>query len=143
MNNKGFTLIELLGVIALLGIVSVIAIPSVVGITNLIKRNMLEKKAEIIEEAAIMLGQDMKGSIISSDKLYKNTYPCRSIPVSYLYPEYLDKDNDNECSKDGSSSCIVDPSNESKFLDSKEIIIYYKNKRILAVMDLDDTLSCS
>lgn len=144
-NKKGFTLIELLAVIAVLAIVMVIAVPSVIGVNNLIKDNMLEKKGEIIEEAAILLGQDMKGSIINSTKKYK-TYPCKSVIVSYLVPNYLDKDNENECLNENSTGtvgCVVDPSDNNKYLDKKKVIIYYKNKRIHAVVDLKDELSCS
>lgn len=144
-NKNGFTLIELLAVIAILALIVVIAVPSVVGINGLIKQNMLEKKGEIIEEAAVLLGQDMKGSIMASSEKYK-TYPCKSVIVSYLVPNYLDKDNENECLKEdstGTVGCIVDPSDSNKYLDKKKVIIYYKNKRIHAVVDLDDTLSCS
>jgi len=146
MNKNGFTLVELLVVIVILAIVVVIAVPSVAGVNNLIKNNMLEKKGEIIEEAAILLGQDMKGSVIASEKKYKNNYPCKSIIISYLVPNYLDKDNENECLKEdstGTVGCIVDPSDNTKYLDKKEVIIYYKNKRIHAVVDLNDELSCS
>ena len=144
-NNKGFTLVELLVVIAILGIVIVIAVPSVQGVNNLIRNNMLDKKVEIIEEAAIMLGQDMKGSVIASEKTYK-TFPCKRIVISSLVPNYLDKDNENECLKEDSTDtigCIVDPSDESKYLDKKEVIIYYKNKRIHAIVDINDELVCS
>jgi len=145
MNKKGFTLVELLVVIVILAIVIVIAVPSVQGVNNLIKDNMLEKKAEIIEEAAVMLGQDMKGSVIASEKTYK-TYPCKSVTISYLVPNYLDKDNENECLKEdstGTVGCIVDPTDNTKYLDKKEVIIYYKNKRIHAIVDLKDELVCS
>lgn len=145
-NKKGFTLVELLVVIVILAIVVVIAVPSIAGVNGLIKQNMLEKKGEIIEEAAILLGQDMKGSVIASSKKYKNNYPCKSIIVSSLVPDYLDKDNENQCLNqysDGTVGCIVDPSDDNNYLDKKEIIIYYKNKRIHAIIDLDDTLSCS
>lgn len=145
MNKNGFTLIELLAVIAILGIVVVIAVPSVMGINNMIKENMLEEKADIIEEAAVLLGQDMKGSIIASQKTYK-TYPCKSVTVSYLVPKYLDKDNENDCltlDSTGNVGCIVNPSDSEDYLDKKKVIIYYKNKRIHAVVDLNDELSCS
>lgn len=144
-NNKGFTLIELLAVIMLLALVMLIAVPSIMGVNNLIKDNMRNKKAEIIEEAAIMLGEDMKGSIINSQKKYKN-FPCKSIIISYLVPNYLDKDNDNEClseSDEGSIGCIVDPADNEEYLDKKEVIIYFKNKRMFAIVDLKDELSCS
>lgn len=144
-NNKGFTLVELLVVIAILGIVVVIAVPSVQGVNNMIRNNMLEKKTEIIEEAAIMLGQDMKGSVIASEKTYK-TFPCKRIIISSLVPNYLDRDNENECLKEDSTEtvgCIVDPSDETKYMDKMEVIIYYKNKRIHAIVDVNDELVCS
>ena len=145
MNEKGFTLVELLVVIMILAIIIVIAVPSVAGVSNLIKNNMLEKKGELIEEAATLLGQDMKGSVMASDTKYKS-YPCRSIIVSDLVPNYLDKDNENECLKnesEGSIGCIVDPTNKENYLDKTEVIIYYKNKRIHAVIDFNGELSCS
>lgn len=146
MNNKGFTLVELLVVIAILAIVVVIAVPSVAGITQLIKDNMLEKKAEIIEESAVLLGQDIKGSIISSELRYKNSYPCKNFIISDLVPNYLDKDNDNTCLNNDSTEvegCIVDPSDNTKYMDKTKVIIYFKNKRIHAVVDLKNELSCS
>ena len=145
MNKKGFTMVELLVVIVILAIVVVIAVPSIAGINNLIKNNMLEKKAEIIEEAAVLYGQDIKGAVIASQEKYKN-YSCKSIIISKLVPYYLDKDNDNVCldeDSEGTVGCIVDPSDNAKYMDKTEVIIYYKNKRIHAVVDVNDELSCS
>ena len=145
-NNKGFTLVELLVVIAILALVIVIAVPSVQGVNNIIKNNMLEKKLDIIEETAVLLGQDMKGSVISSEKKYK-TFPCKRIIISDLVKNnYLNKDNDNICLVENDASnvgCVVDPSDDTKYLDKKEVIIYYKNKRIHAVVDINDELTCS
>ena len=131
MNNKGFTLVELLGVIVLLGVIAAIAVPSVTGVSHLIQNNMLEKKVELMEEAAVLYGEDIKGSIINSDKHYKE-YACKSFLVSDLVPEYLSKDNDNECLKEESENpgCIVDPTDKENYLDLYEVITYYKNKRI-------------
>jgi len=145
MNKLGFTLVELLVVIAILGIVIVIAVPSIQGINNVINDNMREKKAEIIEEAANMLGTDMKGSVMASTKKYKG-YSCKSIIISDLVPTYLDKDNEEECLTSTSTStvgCIVDPSDNTKYMDKLEVIIYYKNKRIQNIVDLKDELVCS
>ena len=144
MNNKGFTLMELLGVIVVLGIISAIAVPSIGAITNVIKRNMLDKKVTIIEEAATLLGEDIKASIIDSNLRYKE-YPCRSFIVSNLVPDYLDKDNDNVCLTNDTNGlgCIEDPSDNNKYLDKLELIIYYKNKRINAKVDKDNNLTCS
>ena len=146
MGKRGFTLVELLMVIVVLGIIMAIAIPSIMGVNQSIKDNMLEKKAELIEEAAILLGQDIKGSIISSNKTYKGSYKCKSFIVSDLVPEYLDKDNDNTCLNNDSAStvgCIVDPSDENNYLDKYEVIIYYRNKRMYAVVDTKNNLTCS
>ena len=144
MNNKGFTLMELLGVIVLLGIISAIAVPSIGAITNAVKKNMLDKKVTIIEQAAVLLGEDIKSSIIDSSLRYKE-YPCRSFIVSNLVPDYLDKDNDNTCLTNDTNGlgCIEDPSDNDKYLDKLEVIIYYKNKRINAKVDVDNNLTCS
>jgi len=145
MDKKGFTLVELLITIAVLAVVVVIAVPSIGAITQSIKNNMLEKKAEIIEEAAILLAQDIKGSIIASSTKY-NGYSCRSFIVSDLVPTYLDKDNDNACLDEdstGTVGCIVDPSDKDNYLDKYEVIVYYRSKRMYAVVDLENSLSCS
>ena len=141
MDKKGFTLVELLGVIVIIGVILVIAIPSVIGISKLIQDNMREKKAEIIEQAAIHLGQDVKGSIMASDKKYDGK-PCRSILISDLVPNYLDSDTGSSCINKGGTGCVVDPADNNNYMDEKEIIIYYKNKRIYAIVDLKDNLDC-
>ena len=144
-NRNGFTLVELLIVIVILGIIVTIAVSSIAGITNMINQNMLEKKAEIIEEAATLLGQDIKGSIMASNLTY-NGSPCRNFIVSDLVPTYLDKDNDNTCLNSESTSeigCIVNPADSNKYMDQMKVIIYYKNKRIHAKVDINNELSCS
>ena len=82
MNNKGFTLIELLGVIVVLAVIMAIAVPSITGINNNIKKNMLNKKIELIEEAALLYGQPLKNKIISpSNKNTYNSYKCESMSL--------------------------------------------------------------
>ena len=144
MGKKGFTLIELLAVIVLLGIVMVIAIPGVGAIKKAIDRSMLEKKALIIEEAASLFGEDIRSSIINSNTTYNNL-KCKSIIVSDLVSkEYLNKDNENDClnTLSDEAGCIVNPSDNTKYLDYYEVIIYYQNRRIRAILDLDDNLTC-
>ena len=144
MNNKGFTLIELLGVIVVLGVITAIAVPGIGLISKNIQNNMLDKKITLIESAATLLGEDIKSSIIDSSLRYKE-YPCRSFIVSNLVPDYLDKDNDNTCLTNDTNGlgCIEDPSDNDKYLDKLEVIIYYKNKRINAKVDVDNNLTCS
>ena len=144
-NNRGFTLIELLAVITLMAVIGGIAFVSVRGITSNVQNNMLEKKVDMIEEAAILYGSDVKGAIINSAKKY-NGYSCISIIVSDLIPTYMDKDNNNNCLTSSSISgngCVVNPSNQDAYLDKNEVIIFYKNKRIQAKVDIDNNLNCS
>jgi len=144
MNKQGFTLVELLVTIVVLGIVMVIAVPAIGAVNSSIKNNMLEKKTKMIEEAAVLMAQDIKGSIISSNLKY-NGNTCKSFIVSNLVPNYLDKDNDNACLKNDSTDivgCIVDPSDEDNYLDKYEVIVYFKNKRMYAIVDTDNTLEC-
>lgn len=145
MGKRGFTLIELLSVIVVLAIIMAIAVPSISAVSKAIKDNMLDKKVTMIEEAAILLAQDVKGSVISSTSTYQS-YPCKSMIVSDLVPNYLDKDNDNTCLNASSTEtigCIVDPSDSTNYLDKYEVIVFYKNKRMYAVVDVDNTLQCS
>ena len=145
MDKKGFTLIELLAVIIVLSIVMLIAVPSIGGIYKSIQNSMLNEKTTIIEEAAILFGEDIKGIIMSSNTKY-NGNKCKSFIVSDLVPEYLSKDNEEACLESDSLSnagCIIDPRNKDNYLDKYEVIIYYKNRRIKAVVDTDNTLICS
>ena len=146
MNKKGFTLIELLAVIVLLGIIMLIAFPSIGGVSDTVKKKMLNTKLEMIEESAVLYGQDFfKGSLVSTTTKYKD-YSCRTIDVKKLVEQkYLDADNDAPCIENESSGvegCVVDPSDDTEYLDNKEIIIYYQNKRIKAVVDYDNNLEC-
>ncbi len=145
MNKKGFTLIELLAVIALLAVIGGIAYASIAGVTSNMQSEMLNKKIDIIEEAANLYGQDIRGSIINSTKKYNNN-SCISIIVSDLVPTYLDKDNTNNCLTNSSLTgigCIINPKNNDEYLDKYEVIIFYKNKRIQAKVDIDNNLTCS
>ena len=145
MKQNGFTLVELLAVIFLLGLIMAIAVPSINAITGVIQKNMLKEKASIIEEAATLLGEDIRGSVMASELKYNN-YSCKSFIISDLVPDYLKKDNNNDClTKDSTESvgCIVDPSNTNNYLDKYEVIIYYQNKRIRAKVDIDNNLTCS
>lgn len=151
MNRKGFTLIELLGVIIILAVIMLIAVPTINGVVGTIKDNMLAEKKNMIEEAAILYGQDIRYSIINSSKKYNKNgnatgFSCISKYVYELVPDYLEKDNDNECLTESSivkEGCIVDPRDSENYLDKEEVIIYYKNKRIHAVLNDKKTSSCS
>ena len=144
MNKKGFTLIELLTVIFILGIVITIAVTSIVGIYNSIKRKALEEKIEVIEEAAILFGENRKENIIKSTSIY-NDSPCKSFKLRELVPNYIENDTDEECINSDNKNevgCIIDPSDKNNYLDEIEVIVFYKNKRIYSVVDINDELVC-
>lgn len=143
MNKKGFTLIELLAVITLLAIIGGIATVSVIAVSSNIKKNMLEKKADMIEEAAILYGDDrIKSEVVNSTKKYSG-YACKSIYVKVLIPDYLKKDSDTCVVGSTTNGCVVDPSDSENFLDNYEVILFYKNKKVRAIMDVDNSLTCS
>ncbi len=127
MEKKGFTLIELLAVIAILAIIATISFTSITGQNQAIKDKMLEKKYDLIQEAAVLWGEDFRNELIASSKKYNNN-KCVSKTVKDFVPDYLDKDKDVNCG----SGCIVDPSGKSSYLDNNTVIVYYKNKRVYA-----------
>lgn len=69
---------------------------------------------------------------------YKSSYSAYSKTVSNCPAGYV-KDG-NKCRVYG---CVTDPSNSDNYLDNYNIILYYKNNRIHAKMDIDNNLSCS
>lgn len=145
MNKKGFTLIELLAVIVILGIVGAIAMAGIGNLAQNTKEEMLNKKITMIEEAATLYGEDIKGSIMASSNRYKyNTYPCKTIKVYTLVNEnYLSKDNNNTCQQYSTTvnGCIEDPSGKEKNLDHLSIVVYVKNKRVRATVVYGDNAS--
>lgn len=136
MNKKGFTLVELLAVVVLLAVITTIAVPAVIGISNNIKKNMLETKLDLILEDAKLYGQDNMSTFSNSSKDY-NSNPCITISVEDLLDEgYLTKDKD-----DSAAGYIINPVDNSS-LNGKDIILYLKNKRVVAVFE-DAENSCS
>lgn len=143
MKKSGFTLIELLVVIAILSLIMAIAFPRIGGVTDTIKEEMLSSKLDLIEEGAVMLGEDIRGSILSSMFTYKD-FKCKQIFVKDLVPDYIDADNDNPCmiNADDKVGCIVDPTGDDKYLDLVPVIIYIQNNRVKAVVNNDNSLRC-
>jgi len=59
-NKKGFTLIEILVVIVLVALLLGIGIPGVMKISQNMKKRSLNTKLDLVEQAAILYGQDIK-----------------------------------------------------------------------------------
>lgn len=143
MNNEGFTLVELLAVITILALLTVIALPKMGFVTENLKDEMLDKKLTLIEESAILLGEDIRGTILSSATKYEGSL-CKSIKVKSLVPNYLEKDIDEDCLNDDGTGkgCVLDPRYDNQFLDNVEVIMYIKNNRVKAKVNMDESLSC-
>ncbi len=145
MKKKGFSLVELLAVIIILGLVTVIAVTSINGVSKIIKDKMYKEKIEMIEEAAELWGQDNKNVILESVRKYNDTdYPCVTIHVYDLVPNYMENDTNKACknsTSDSNPGCVADPQNDENFLDLKEVIVYSRTRRIKAVIK-DDTQVC-
>ena len=143
-KKRGFTLVEMLTTIVILGIVLAVAAVSITAVFNGIKKQALEEKAEVIEEAAILYGESVKEKVINSIYEYDDL-PCKSIKVSELVPKYLDADTENGClglGNENATGCVIDPSSKNNYLDEMEVIIFYKNKRIYAKADINGNISC-
>lgn len=142
LNKKGFTLVEILAVIVLLAVITLIAVPSTIGISNSIKKGMLETKIDLILEEAKIYGQDHLSEITNSGKKY-DSFNCETITFQNLLDEgYLSSDDD--ISENGK---IINPIDNSD-MNSTNIIMYIKNKRVVTILadeDLDgnNEISCS
>ena len=142
LDNKGFTLVELLAVIVLLAVIGTLAIPSIMGVSSKVKKNLLDTKIDLILDDAKLYGQDRITDVAEQTTTYQGR-SCKTITVQTLLDSgYLSSDKD-----DAASGYIVNPVDNSS-LNDKQIILYIKNKRVVAVMaddDLDGTAenSCS
>lgn len=143
MNNKGFSLVELLAVIALMSVVIGIAVPLSNAMNDAINNYMLEQKIQMIEKNAEVYGEDNLDVIESETKKY-NGYKCITISVKTLVPLYIDSETDfSNCLADNAnpvstnSGCIKDITEDDKYLDNNEIIVYYKNKKAHAKYVID------
>ena len=135
-NNKGFTLIELLAVIVLLAVITTLAVPSIMNISKKTKENMLETKLNLIKEDAKLYGQDHLNELwhqtqtLHINGSYDTSMTCKVITIGYLLEKnYLTSDKD-----DAAAGYIVNPVDNSS-LNDKKIILYLKNKRVVATYE--------
>lgn len=125
-KNDGFTLVEIIAVVAILGLILVLVIPTMNLSTSRTRQKAYETKLTMIENAAILYGQDHYREIIdnadanisgygkeSTTNIIYRTYTLR---VLNLVPEYLTKDGDE-------AYLISDPRTSGASLDNNQIII--------------------
>lgn len=126
-NKKGLTLVELLAVIVLISLLLGLGIPGI----NRIRKNMQEKslntKTNLIEQAAVLWGQDNKTLLQAHDNCEDkdgNSVNCYKISIEELIEDdCLDSEDYNEI-------VYNDPYGESML--NKCVYVYKKNNRVYA-----------
>ena len=135
MNKNGFTLVELLAVIVLIGLLIGIGIPGVNKISSNMKRKSLNTKIKLIEEAAILWGQDNKTRLSETKGCVnettanneEKTYSCKLVTIDLLLKDnYLDSDNN--------SGEYINPQTNSS-MKNDCVAVYKKNNRVYAKYD--------
>ena len=123
-NKKGFTLIELLAVIILFGLLIGLTVPGINVISANMKKKAYNSKIELIEEAAVLWGQDHK-LLIGDDTCSITEYTsCTNITVDKLLEEdYLEGENNT----DDYTNPI-----DGNSIKYNNVEVYIKNKRVYA-----------
>lgn len=166
MKKNGFTLVELIAIIALLALIMIIAAPMITKAGEASKKRAYETKMDLIEDDAVMYGQDNYRHIVDCASActsgYTGAINCASecgtgfkevveggttyrtyvIYVKDLIPEYYTADSD-----DPSKGQVTDPRDSTKFLDNYQIKIKINksNRKVTAEVchrDLLDTKKC-
>lgn len=160
MNNKGFTLVEIISVIALLALVMIITVPAISNTSLNIKKKTLNTKVENIEKAAILYAQKHRENFTRLGvNACLNKYCFKDgIPISNCEC-YLEKDDDNNIVEinvaklisenlikedkitESNEKIIINPVDESKYLNECKIQIYQKYGKIYAVYDKENNKS--
>ena len=130
MNKKGFTLVEILAVIVLLSLLVTLAIPGISKLSTNMKKRSLNKKIELIEQGAILWGQNNKSllnSISNCEVGEDKKYYCYEATLKDLY-------EDDYISDDQNNGKIVNPLTNIDLLSSTncKVRIYKKNNRVYA-----------
>ncbi len=142
MKKNGFTIVELIAIIGLLALIMIIAAPIITNSSTASRNKAYETKMNLIEDDAVMYGQDKYRHIVDCASActsgytgaincasecgtgYKEiveggvTYKTSIIYVKDLIPEYYTADSD-----DPSKGQVTDPRDSGKYLDNYQIKI--------------------
>ena len=110
-EKKGFTIVELLAVIVVLALIIGLAAPNITSSSKAVKEKAYETKVNMIEDAAILYGQDNMQLIINDG------YEMQIQVKDLISENYLEKDNKTE------ENMINDPRNSKKYMDDLYISI--------------------
>lgn len=155
MKKNGFTLVELIAVVGLLALIIIIAVPIVNDSGKNSREKIYQTKVEMIEDAAVIYGQDNYRMIIncskaketsdtefdaskcfkaSTDRYDKTSEGYRTVKLTV--GELVQEDY---YTADGDDGQVVDPRNSSANLDDKEVtIIINPNTRKVTAKYSDD-----
>lgn len=127
---------EILAVLVILGTVLVLVVPNITNSSAKTKNRLYETKVTMIENSAVLYGEDNYGTIIKSgNKDNTNTYYVKTITVKELVSnQYFDADTN-----DGS---VEDPRSNGKTLDNCQITIKINNSTKKVTADFDEN-TCS
>lgn len=161
MNKKGFTLIELLSVIVLIGLILGIATTGVIRGQKKAKEKTLATKVKNIEKAAILYGQnhrenfvDVKASETKKSLCFETKDDgtvslisnCKYYDVVINVKDLLGKDDEPYINADkeiDGEKYIVNPVDETKYMNDCEIQIYQKYGKIYAVYNKNEKVGSS
>ena len=147
--KKGFTLVELLAVITILTVIMTIALFSVIKVRNESLKNIVETKLDLIEQAAILYGQENPDELTNDENngctnevitSENNAGDTTSYTINYCLiktaGELIDEGYFNSGDleeENGSLDLINDVTNKSMRDDT--VIIYRRNNRIYSIID--------
>ena len=136
-NKKGFTLVEILSTIVLIALLLGLGVPGVMKIRENMNKRAYNTKVDLIEQAAVLWGQDNKTRLQSDDCIIDgNEYKCKKISIDNLIgDDYLEADG-----KDGGKYIYNNPKDNSNIVNTC-VFIYKKNNRVYSFYPENDT-SC-
>ncbi len=128
INKKGLTLVELLAVIVLIALLLGLGIPGINRISQNMKKKSFNTKVGLIEQAAVLWGQDNKTLLQAHDNCVDkdgNTISCYKVQIQELIEEdCLDSEDYNDIT-------YKNPINDDELADDC-VYVYKKNNRVYA-----------
>lgn len=138
-DKKGLTLVELLAVIVLISLLLGLGIPGINRIRQNMSKKSLNTKVKLIEQAAVLWGQDNKTLLQKDDcsdvdnVVDNENKKCYQIKIEELITEdYLESESYNEI-------IYTNPETNKDMIEKNCYVrVYKKNNRVYAMFDAKD-----